>query len=72
MKTLTVTSVPLLGMLQKACEVLVVNNQTELAHTYNTDDRQQLIKENMQANEMIDHIRNMLIDIHGDCLNPKS
>lgn len=71
MKDLHVSAIPILNMLQKACEVLVVSNTTTLDHTYNVDDRRALIKENDHATEMIDHIRNLLINIHGDCLNPK-
>jgi len=66
MTELKVASIPMLNMLQKACETLVVDNMINLPHTYNVSDRTALLTETQQANEMVEHIRNMLRDLNHD------
>jgi len=72
MKMLQISSVPLLTLLQKACEVLVVDNLINLPHTFNCTDRRVLLDENLKANELIDHIIELIKENQSDSSNPKS
>ena len=72
MKTLQISSVPLMELIQKACEVLVVDNLINLPHTYNTAEHTKLMNEIKQATELIDHIRGLIIENQSDASNPKS
>lgn len=59
MNALHIESSPLLNVIQKACETLVVHNHAEMATIYNAAERQLLSIESAQASEIIDHIINI-------------
>ena len=66
MKSLQISSIPMMELVQKACEVLVVDNLINLPHTYNTADRKLLLLENQQAHELINHLRDMIAESKKD------
>jgi hypothetical protein len=60
MKTFQTSSLAHLKLLQKACESLVVINTVSVQHIYNATDRTALLTETQQANDMVDHLRNLI------------
>ncbi len=66
MTELHISSLPIINMLQKACEVLVVDNHINLQFTYDLQTRKQMLTETQQANEMIDHLRELIKNNQAD------
>lgn len=53
-------SLPMINMLQKACEILVVHNHVELATEFNIERRKELLKEANDAEELVKHFQEVL------------
>ncbi len=66
MTELHIASIPKLEIIQEGLEVLVVNNLINLPHTYNVQDRKELLIKTQQANELIDHLRGLIKNSRAD------
>jgi len=53
-------SLPMMSLLQKACEILVVHNHIELNTEFNVVRRKELLKEADQADELVKHFQEVL------------
>jgi len=60
MTELHVSSIPMMGLIQEACEALVTNITVRLPHEFNTVKRAELIEKRSKAIAMVEHIRNVL------------
>ena len=66
MTELKVASIPMLNMLQKACETLVMSNMTNMPFVAHEGDRTALQTETQLADEMVSHIIKLLREINQD------
>lgn len=60
MKHLQVSSVPILNMLQTACELLIFRNQDELDFINTIEKLEENKAETKLAEEMLDHLRELI------------
>lgn len=72
MKTLQISSIPLLNMLQKACEILVVHNIAASSIEPDSSKQSALEKEAAEAEKMVSHIRDLIKENESGASNPKS
>ena len=73
MKILQISSVPMMELIQKACENLVVANTEKLNQDdASVIDRLILFNEIEKANELIDHLCDLIKENKSDSSNPKS
>lgn len=66
MTELHVSSLPILNMLQEACERLVMVNHILAASERHAPDRSKLLQTAEQAKEMVDHLRNVIANNNVD------
>jgi hypothetical protein len=66
MKDLHVSSLPLLGVLQKACETLVIHNHVMMVTKYNVVKRTALSNESAMATTLVEHIRDVIANNQPD------
>jgi len=60
MKSIQISSVPLMELLQEACEALVINQTVLLPHECNTTKRDDIIAKRQKAIEMAEHLREVI------------
>jgi len=72
MKTLQISSIPMMELAQEAYENLVTNLTIELPFVNNADERNQLLVKRQAAVDMVNHIREVITENQSDSSNPKS
>ncbi len=60
MKTLQISSVPMMELLQKACEGLVIHNTSLRRREKNPKRREKLLAETNEAVKMEEHLRRLI------------
>lgn len=72
MKTLQISSVPMLELAQEAHEALVTQLTSRLPMTYNAKERAKMIAKRQKATDMVNHIISVINENKSDASNPKS
>lgn len=72
MTELRITSVPMMELLQEACEALVISKTVLLPHECNVKTRAEIIEKRREAIKMGEHIRDLIKNNNSDSHNTKS
>lgn len=72
MKTLKISSVPMLELTQEAYEHMVTTLTNLLHHEHNIKTRSLIIDRRQKAMEMVNHIIELIKENKSDASNPKS
>lgn len=66
MKDLHISSLPMLNVLQEACEIFVIHNHVEMAIEYNAQTRNELRSKADMAANLVEQLRNIIANNNAD------